>query len=144
MFESLLAVAAGATRGYRCDLDHTIPYPAGPTCALNLGCLCRKHHLLETFGVGWLDSCPRARSSGLRPAGRPTRPTPGTRLLFPSLCKPTAPVNAPANAPTADANRGLMMPRRKPTREDHRQRRIEAERRLNDDHVAQCNKPPPF
>jgi hypothetical protein len=30
---------------YRCDLDHTIPYPVGPTCASNLGCLCRKHHL---------------------------------------------------------------------------------------------------
>jgi hypothetical protein len=27
---------------YRCDLDHTIPYPVGPTCASNLGCLCRK------------------------------------------------------------------------------------------------------
>ena len=42
----------------RCDLDHTIPYPVGPTCASNLGCLCRKHHLLKTFW-GWrTDSCP--------------------------------------------------------------------------------------
>jgi hypothetical protein len=37
-----------------------------------------------------------------------------------------------------------MMPRRKHTREYNRQRSIAAERRLNDDHVAQCNKPPPF
>jgi hypothetical protein len=26
-----------------CDLDHTIAYPVGPTCASNLKCLCRKH-----------------------------------------------------------------------------------------------------
>ena len=39
---------------YRCDLDHTIAYPVGPTCASNLGCLCRKHHLLKTFW-GWLN-----------------------------------------------------------------------------------------
>jgi hypothetical protein len=39
---------------YRCDLDHTLAYPVGPTCASNLKCLCRKHHLLKTF-CGWLD-----------------------------------------------------------------------------------------
>ena len=41
-----------------CDLDHTIAYPVGPTCASNLKCLCRKHHLLKTFGGGphgWRD-----------------------------------------------------------------------------------------
>ena len=26
-----------------CDLDHSIAYPVGPTCASNLKCLCRKH-----------------------------------------------------------------------------------------------------
>jgi DNA invertase Pin-like site-specific DNA recombinase len=26
-----------------CDLDHTIAYPVGPTCASNMKCLCRKH-----------------------------------------------------------------------------------------------------
>ena len=35
-----------------CDLDHTIAYPVGPTCAANLKCLCRKHHLLKTFWAG--------------------------------------------------------------------------------------------
>ncbi|MDR3661295.1 MAG: DUF222 domain-containing protein [Mycobacterium sp.] len=30
----------------RCDIDHTIPYPAGPTHPSNLKCLCRFHHLL--------------------------------------------------------------------------------------------------
>ena len=78
------------------------------------------------------------------PSGQIYTTHPGTRLLFPSLCKPTAPISAPANAPTVDASRGLMMPRRKHTREYNRQRSIEAERRLNDDHVAEPNKPPPF
>jgi hypothetical protein len=38
----------------QCDIDHTIPYPMGPTQAANLKCLCRKHHLLKTF-CGWRD-----------------------------------------------------------------------------------------
>ena len=41
-----------------CDIDHTVPYPVGPTHASNLKCLCRYHHLLKTFwnGVaGWRD-----------------------------------------------------------------------------------------
>ena len=36
----------------RCDFDHTIAYPVGPTCASNLKCLCRFHHLLKTFYSG--------------------------------------------------------------------------------------------
>jgi hypothetical protein len=32
-----------------CDLDHTIAYPIGPTCASNLKCPCRKHHLAEAL-----------------------------------------------------------------------------------------------
>lgn len=36
----------------RCDLDHTVPYPAGPTSATNLGPLCRRHHVLKTH-AGW-------------------------------------------------------------------------------------------
>ena len=41
-----------------CDIDHTVPYPAGPTHPSNLKCLCGFHHLLKTFwnGVnGWRD-----------------------------------------------------------------------------------------
>ena len=37
-----------------CDLDHTVPYPAGPTHPSDLKCLCRFHHLLKTFH-GWTD-----------------------------------------------------------------------------------------
>jgi hypothetical protein len=31
----------------RCDLDHTTPYPEGPTDRTNLGALCRHHHRLK-------------------------------------------------------------------------------------------------
>ena len=37
----------------RCDLDHTIAYPAGPTSPANLGPLCRRHHVLKTH-MGWI------------------------------------------------------------------------------------------
>lgn len=30
-----------------CDLDHTVPWPAGPTAASNLAPLCRNHHRLK-------------------------------------------------------------------------------------------------
>jgi hypothetical protein len=32
----------------RADLDHTVPYPHGPTADHNLGALCRHHHRLKT------------------------------------------------------------------------------------------------
>lgn len=35
-----------------CDLDHAIPYPAGPTTPGNLGPLCRRHPNLKTH-AGW-------------------------------------------------------------------------------------------
>ena len=34
----------------RCDIDHRVPYPHGPTCACNLQPLCRSHHRLKTAG----------------------------------------------------------------------------------------------
>ena len=127
-----------------CDLDHTIAYPVGPTQAANLKCLCRKHHLLKTFW-GWLDQqLPDGTIIWTAPSGQTYTTHPGSRLLFPTLCRPTAPVNAPANAPNAEPNRGLKMPRRKTTRAQDRAKRIEAERRLNDDHVAERNRPAPL
>jgi len=35
-----------------CDLDHLVPFPAGPTSADNLHALCRRHHGLKHEG-GW-------------------------------------------------------------------------------------------
>ena len=37
----------------RVDLDHTVPFPEGPTVAENLAALCRSHHLLKTHSE-WL------------------------------------------------------------------------------------------
>src|SRR5262249_61209347 len=114
-----------------CDLDHTIPYPVGPTCASNLECLCRKHHLLKTFW-GWLArQLPDGTVIWRSPNGQTYTTDPGSRLLFPSLCRPTAPVRVPADAPSSQPNRGLMMPRRKSTRAQDRDKRIEAERARN-------------
>jgi hypothetical protein len=115
----------------RCDLDHTIPYPVGPTCASNLKCLCRKHHLLKTF-CGWLDrQLPDGTLLWTSPTGQTYTTRPGSRLMFPSLCKPTAPVSARTSLAGPQANRGLMMPRRKSTRAQDRATRIDAERARN-------------
>ncbi|MBM6399952.1 HNH endonuclease signature motif containing protein [Phycicoccus sonneratiae] len=35
-----------------CDLDHVRPFPAGPTSAANLVCLCRRHHRIKQR-PGW-------------------------------------------------------------------------------------------
>src|SRR4051794_33114472 len=114
-----------------CDLDHTVAYPAGPTCASNIKCLCRKHHLLKTF-CGWLDrQLPDGTVIWTSPGGQTCTTYPGSRLLFPSLCRPTAPVSAPVDGHIAQPNRGLKMPRRNSTRAHDRIRRIDAERARN-------------
>lgn len=41
-----------ATPATRCDLDHAIPYPAGPTTPENLHALCRRHHSFKHH-AGW-------------------------------------------------------------------------------------------
>ena len=36
----------------KCDCDHIVPYPTGPTCPCNLAPTCRRHHRHKTHG-GW-------------------------------------------------------------------------------------------
>ncbi|MRJ77671.1 DUF222 domain-containing protein [Aeromicrobium sp. SMF47] len=44
----------------RCDLDHRIPHPAGPTNGDNMGPLCRRHHNLKGHGLlHWSTSPPQ-------------------------------------------------------------------------------------
>jgi Domain of unknown function (DUF222) len=116
-----------------CDLDHTIAYAdGGPTHASNLGCLCRLHHLLKTFG-GWRNQQLRDGTMiWTSPSGDTYVTSPGSALLFPSLCRPTAEIAV--SDPVSDdqcGERTAMMPTRRRSRAQNRARRIEAERRQN-------------
>lgn len=116
-----------------CDIDHTIPYDrGGPTHASNLKVLCRKHHLLKTFWCGtggWHDEqLPDGTVIWTAPTGHIYRTEPGSKLLVPTLCTPTATLNV-VRRHTDSTHRGAMMPRRQRTRVVDRHRRILAERR---------------
>ncbi|WP_099037818.1 HNH endonuclease signature motif containing protein [Mycobacterium neglectum] len=117
-----------------CDLDHTIAYPAGPTQASNLKCLCRKHHLLKTFG-GWRDhQSPDGTVIWTSPHGQRYTTHPGSRILFPTLCEPTAPVTTRDPTPSSADSRArtLAMPRRTATRTQNRTKAINNERHHNE------------
>ncbi|MGB3232163.1 MAG: DUF222 domain-containing protein, partial [Mycobacterium sp.] len=135
------------------DIDHTVPYPVGPTHASNCKCLCRFHHLLKTFWTGengWHDrQLPDGTIIWTSPTGHTYTTHPAGAALFPALSPPTAalwdgdpPHNININTNTDQ--RGAMMPRRRHTRAQNRAHTITTERRLNDDLVTEHNKPPPF
>lgn len=126
-----------------CDIDHAIAWPFGPTHASNSRCLCRKHHLLKTFW-GWTDQqFPDGTIGWNSPSGKVYTTVPGSWLLFPGWDTTTAPVAA--GPPIVEsAERGLQMPRRRRTRAVERACRIKRERALNDAHLAERNRPPPF
>jgi hypothetical protein len=117
-----------------CDLDHTIAYHrGGRTHASNLKALCRKHHLLKTFG-GWRDKqLPDGTVIWLLPDGRTYVTTPGSALLFPTLCAPTGELPAPAAETAGDycGERTVMMPKRRRTRAQNRAHYVATERREN-------------
>ncbi|MDO3637036.1 HNH endonuclease signature motif containing protein, partial [Mycolicibacterium arseniciresistens] len=117
------------------DIDHTIPYSqGGPTQASNLKCLCRLHHLIKTFW-GWRD---RQQCDGTviwtSPAGQSYTTTPGSALLFPYLCTPTAPAERRNTREDQSLNRTAMMPKRQRTRAQNKAARIAAERQQNREH----------
>lgn len=131
---------------HRCDLDHTLAYPHGSTQASNLACLCRKHHLLKTFWSWRATQHPDGTLEWVSPSGQTYTTQPGSRLLFPALCRPTAPVvviDHTAN-PVDETTRALKMPRRGRTRAQDRANAIEAERQANQPDADERNKPPPF
>ncbi|OBJ41678.1 hypothetical protein A5630_22145, partial [Mycolicibacterium mucogenicum] len=70
-----------------CDLDHTIPWPDGPTHPGNLNPKCRKHHLLKTFyggPDGWQDrQQPDGTIVWTAPTGHTYTSVPESRILFP-------------------------------------------------------------
>jgi hypothetical protein len=118
---------------FDCDLDHTIAYAdGGPTHASNLKCYCRTHHLVKTFWR-WRDQqLPDGTIILTAPSGQTYVTTPGSALLFPSLCRPTG--ESPTPAPARDnrcGERTAMMPRRRRTRAQDRAHRVDAERAQN-------------
>ncbi len=131
-----------------CDIDHTVPWPQGPTHPSNLKCECRKHHLLKTFWTGWREvQLPDGTVVWTAPNGRTYTTRPGSRIVFPTWNTATAELpHTPTPTATIGAigDRGVMMPRRRRTRAADLAYRIKCERALNDAHVAERNKPPPF
>jgi hypothetical protein len=117
-----------------CDIDHAIPYAQGGTThASNLNCKCRTHHLIKTF-MGWAE---QQLADGTliftSPAGQTYVTTPGSALLFPSLCHAVGGMPSPEADPPLDycAARTAMMPKRRRTRAQDRAARVAAERRQN-------------
>jgi hypothetical protein len=141
-----------------CDIDHSVPFPLGPTHPSNLKLLCRYHHLLKTFYVGaggWLDrQLPDGTVVWTSPSGHDYVTKPGGTLLFPGLAVPTGALVLPKDMPAGE-NRGLMMPTRKQSRAQERAARISWERGINEvrlaaeaarraERIAARDEPPPF
>jgi hypothetical protein len=87
--------------------------------------------LVKTFW-GWQEKqLPDATLILTSPAGHTYVTTPGSALLFPSLCRHTGSIPAPEADPQLDycAERTAMMPRRARTRAQNRAHRIATERR---------------
>jgi hypothetical protein len=78
------------------------------------------------------------------PTGNTYKTAPGSRIFFPAWDTTTTELPRRDRAAVQAGNRGVMMPRRKRTRAADRMRRILEERALNDTHVAERNRAPPF
>jgi len=116
------------------DVDHTVPWPQGPTHAGNTKCYCRKHHLLKTFWDGWSDTqTPDGTVAVTTPTGHTYTTAPLSALLFPSWHTTTPPPDAAAvpPVPSRHARRSMMMPIRRRARAQSRLDRIRRERELN-------------
>ena len=123
-----------------CDVDHTTPYPLGATHPSNNKLYCRTHHLIKTFYTGpggWSDGqLPDGTVTWTSPTGHTYRTEPHGGMLFPGLAQPTGDLDASA-IDEASANRGVMMPTRKQTRERDRCYRIARERRERTELIAE-------
>ncbi|MGE2688230.1 DUF222 domain-containing protein, partial [Mycolicibacterium pulveris] len=143
----------------RCDVDHTVPWPGGPTHASNTKHYCRTHHLIKTFFSGpggWSEQQRRDGTIVLTaPTGHTYISEAHGATLFPTLGHCTAALNLPTQQPPPHPDRMAMMPRRRQTRDEDRRDRINAERRERTELIAQQQrqhqawlaaneKPPPF
>lgn len=115
---------------WKADIDHTVPYPAGPTHPSNLKCLCRAHHLLKTFH-DWTDTqLANGTIVWTSPTGHVYTTEPEGGHWFTGLGDPTGEPSLQPATP-ANPNRCLKMPTRDRTRAEDRTRRITAERAHN-------------
>jgi len=143
----------------RCQIDHTVPYPLGPTHPSNNKLYCPHHHLLKTFYVGeggWSErQLPDGTLILAAPTGHVYITTPGGAQFFPQLATPTGELVIPHQLKPPNPNRGLMMPRRERTRAEDRAYRIAVERQHNAariarkqlllaERIARDDEPPPF
>jgi hypothetical protein len=113
-----------------CDVDHTKPYPYGPTHPSNTKLYCRAHHLLKTFyaSFGWKE---QQFGDGTVTWTAPTGHTYSTEAhggtMFSALAQPTGDLGD-ITVPDQCPHRSVMMPTRKQTREQDRLDRITTER----------------
>ena len=141
------------------DIDHTVPYPVGPTHPSNNKPYCRTHHLIKTFCTGprgWTDQqLPDGTIVVTAPTGHRYGTQPHGAAMFPALAQPTGELDIPPPAAPPDADRSAMMPRRTQTRDHDRRDRITAERRQRIELIAEEERqrrawlaanyqPPPF
>jgi hypothetical protein len=88
----------------RCDIDHTKPWPYGPTHASNNKPYCRIHHLIKTF-CGWIDEQLPDGTIILRsPSGHIYLTEAHGAAMFPALGQSTGELNIPSSlqSPAAD------------------------------------------
>ena len=130
------------TPAEHCDIDHTIPWPAGPTHPSNLKLLCRFHHLLKTFHAGWSDTqAPDGTVVWTTPTGHSYTTTPHGAQWFPALGAPTG--TPELQPPRAAIGRELKMPRRTHTRTQEHAARVHAERAANETQREEARRPQP-
>ena len=139
----------------KCEVDHTVPYPAGFTHASDLKHYCGIHHLIKTFHGGWSEQqSPDGTIILTAPTGHTYISEAHGAALFPTLAQSTGDLPPPA-VPEPSPYRELMMPRRKQTRAQDRRDRINAERRQRTELIAEEERqrqawlatnyqPPPF
>ncbi|WNG83143.1 DUF222 domain-containing protein [Mycobacterium sp. ITM-2016-00316] len=129
----------------RCDIDHSTPWPYGPTHPSNTKLYCRIHHLIKTFHCGaggWRDQQhPDGTITITAPNGRVYTTKPDGALYFPQFAVRTAELG-PITMPPPSPHRELAAPQRTRTRAQNLAYRIAHERALNRaDYEAN---PPPF
>ena len=119
----------------RCDIDHTVPHPVGPTHPSNCKLYCRTHHLIKTFFSGpdgWREQqMPDGTMLFISPSGRRYITKPQGALFFPQLATPTETLRIPEAPQAGGPSRRLAMPTRQRTRAQDRAYRINWERGVN-------------